>query len=77
MVSSHKSSRRKIGMFQRLADGRIKVTVRGGTSYNGNSRRIYGYADSEEEAERLALELAAQLNMRPDLGKGLTLFSFT
>lgn len=73
MVSSHKSSRRKIGMFQRLADGRIKVTVRGGTSYNGNSRRIYGYADSEEEAERLALELAAQLNMRPDLGKGLTL----
>ena len=65
--------RRKVGTRRPLADGRIRVTVSHGYDLNGNQRRISGIAESEEEADRLALELAARLGRRPDLGKGLTL----
>lgn len=74
MASSHKSHERsKLGTRTTLKDGRIKVTVSHGYRLDGNQRRISGIASSEEEADRLALELAAQLGKRPDLGKGLTL----
>lgn len=73
MASSHKTPRRKLGTFKRLADGTIRVTVRSGHRLDGGERSATGYAESEDEAERVALELAAQLSMRPDLGRGLTL----
>ena len=73
MASSHKSERRRVGTFKRLADGTIRVTVTHGRRYDGAKRRLTGYAKDEEEAERVALELTAQLNKRPDLGKMLTL----
>ena len=73
MASSHNSARRKVGNFEYLVDGTIKVTVRQGVRYDGSARRLIAYAKDEEEAERKALELAAELGRRPDLGKGLTL----
>ena len=73
MKSSHKQTRRRLGSFKRLADGTIKVTVRSGRRLDGGERSATGYAKDEDEAERVALELAAQLGMRPDLGRGLTL----
>ena len=65
--------RRKVGTRRPLADGRIRVTVSHGYDLNGNQRRISGIAESEEEADRLALELAARLGRSPDLGRRLTL----
>ena len=73
MASSHKSRRRKVGTFRQLSDGTIKVTVRHGYRYDGVAREISAVAQTEEEAEKLALELAAKLGKRPDLGRGLTL----
>lgn len=74
MASSHKpSGRSRLGHRETLRDGRIKVTVSHGYRLDGSQRRVSGVADTEEEADRLALELAAQLGRRPDLGKGLTL----
>lgn len=65
--------RRKVGTRRVLADGRIKVTVSHGYRMDGTQRRISGYATSDADADRLALELAAELGRRPDLGGGLTL----
>lgn len=73
MASSHKSSRRKVGTFRKLSDGTIKVIVSHGYRYDGLPRKISGIAKTEDEAERLALELSAELGKRPDLGMGLTL----
>lgn len=73
MASSHKTTRRKVGTFRKLSDGTIKVIVSHGYRYDGMPRKISGIARTEDEAERLALELAAQLGKRPDLGRGLTL----
>ena len=73
MPSSHKKPRRKVGTFRYRADGTIEVVVSHGYKYNGHQRSLSAKAKSEEEAERLALELAAQLGKRPDLGMGLTL----
>ena len=73
MASSHKSSRRKVGTFRKLSDGTIKVTVSHGYRYDGLPRKISGVAQTEAEAEKLALELSAELGKRPDLGMGLTL----
>lgn len=73
MASSHKDSRRKVGTFRKLSDGTIKVIVSHGYRYDGMPRKISAIAADEEEAERVALELAAQLGKRPDLGRGLTL----
>ena len=73
MTSSHRSPRSRLGTRKVLADGRIRVTVSHGYDLKGNQRRVTGYADTEEEADRLAMELAARLGRRPDLGRGLTL----
>ena len=73
MSSSHKSPRRKVGTRQVLADGRIKVTVCHGLRSDGKRRRLYDFANSEEEADRKALELASKLGMRLELGNGITL----
>lgn len=73
MASSHKSGRRKVGTFRTLSDGTIKVTVSHGYRYDGLPRKVSAIAKTEDEAERLALELSAELGKRPDLGKGLTL----
>jgi integrase len=56
-----------------LADGRIKVTVCHGLRSDGKKRRLYAYAKDDDEAERIALELASKLGMQPELGNGLTL----
>ena len=74
MSSSHISSgRSKLGSFKRLADGRIRVIVSHGYNLQGKPRKATGYADSMDEAERVAMELAAKLGKRPDLGRGLSL----
>ncbi len=73
MSSSHKSPRRKLGTRQVLADGTIKVTVSHGYRDDGQQRRLSAIAKDDDEAERLALELAAKLGRNPELGKGLTL----
>jgi len=74
MASSHNTTQRsKLGSFKLLADGRVRVTVAHGYDLNGNPRRLSDYADSIEDAERVALELSAKLGKRPDLGRGLTL----
>lgn len=56
-----------------MKDGRIKVTVSHGYRRDGQQRRISAYAQTEEEADRLALELASRLGRSPELGKGVTL----
>lgn len=73
MASSHNSPRRRLGTRKVLADGTIKVTVSHGYRSDGKQRRISQIARDEEEAERIALELAAKLGRNPELGKGLTL----
>ena len=74
MASSHKGTERsKLGSFERLKDGRIRVRVSHGYDLNGNPRRATGYASDMDEAESVALQLAADLGKRPDLGRGLTL----
>ncbi|MBP3884696.1 MAG: hypothetical protein J6D54_07155 [Olsenella sp.] len=73
MPEPQRKKRRKIGTFEHLSDGRVRVTVVHGTRLDGRLRRLSGIAESEEDAERVALELAAQLGRRPDLGRGLTL----
>lgn len=73
MASSHISPRRRLGTRKVLADGTIKVTVSHGYRSDGKQRRISQIARDEEEAERVALELAARLGRNPELGKGLTL----
>lgn len=73
MALSHNGERSKLGSFKQLKDGRIRVTVAHGYDLSGNSRRVVGYAEDMNQAERVALELAAQLGRRPDLGRGLTL----
>lgn len=73
MSLSHKSPRSRIGEYKTLADGTIRVRVSHGYDLQGKQRRLTGYAKTEDEAERLALELAADLGKRPDLGHGLTL----
>ena len=73
MASSHKSPRRKLGTRQVMADGTIKVTVSHGYREDGQQRRISQIAKDDEEADRIALELAAKLGRNPELGKGLTL----
>ena len=73
MASSHISSRRKVGTRQKLADGRIKVTVCHGLRSDGKKRRLYAYAKDDLEADRVALELAAKLGMHLELGNGITL----
>lgn len=73
MASSHISPRRRLGTRKVLADGTIKVTVSHGYRSDGKQRRISQIARDEEEAERIALELAAKLGRNPELGKGLTL----
>lgn len=67
------TSRRRVGTRKVLSDGRIRVTVSHGYRLDGRQRRVSGVAETEEEADRLALELAAQLGRCPDLGRGLTL----
>lgn len=73
MALSHKGKRSRLGSFKKLADGRIRVVVAHGYDLNGNPRRATGYAKDMDEAERVALELSAELGKRPDLGRGLTL----
>lgn len=73
MASSHKSPRRKLGTRQVMADGTIKVTVSHGYRDDGQQRRLSAIAKDDDEAERLALELAAMLGRNPELGRGLTL----
>lgn len=73
MASSHKSPRRKLGTRKVMADGTIKVTVSHGYREDGQQRRISQIAKDDEEADRIALELAAKLGRNPELGKGLTL----
>lgn len=65
--------RRKLGTRKTLADGRIRVTVSHGYRRDGSQRRLTAYAATEEEADRVALELAARLGRSPDLGNGITL----
>ena len=65
--------RRLVGTRKKLADGTIRVTVSHGYRADGQQRRISAVARDEDEAERLALELAAQLGRKPDLGRGVTL----
>ena len=67
------STRSRIGSRRRRADGTIEVTVCHGYRVDGKRRRLTGIAADEAEADRIALELAARLGMRPDLGRGLTL----
>lgn len=73
MASSHKSARRKVGTRKVLADGRIKVTVCHGLRSDGKKRRLYAYARDDDEADRVALELASRLGMQLELGNGITL----
>ena len=73
MTSSHKRPRSKLGTRQVLADGTIKVTVSHGYRDDGQQRRLSAIAKDDDEAERLALELAAKLGRSPELGRGLTL----
>lgn len=67
------AKRNKLGFFKTLADGRVKVQVSHGYTYDGKQRKTIGYARNMEEAERLAIKLAADLGRDPKLGKGLTL----
>ena len=73
MASSHKSPRRKVGTRHVLADGRIKVTVCHGLRSDGKKRRLYAYARDDDEADRIAMELASKLGMQLELGNGITL----
>lgn len=73
MASSHKSTRRKLGTRKVMADGTIRVTVSHGYRDDGRQRRLSAFAKDDDEADRLALELAARLGRNPELGKGLTL----
>ena len=73
MASSHNTPRRKVGTRKTLADGTIKVIVRRGVRNDGGRRALTGVAATEEEADALALELAAKLGSHVELGKGLTL----
>ena len=73
MASSHKKPRRKVGTYRFMADGTIKVIVRSGLRSDGKRRTLWSIAKDDEEAEKVALELAAKLGMNPELGKGLTL----
>lgn len=73
MASSHKQPRRRLGTRQVMADGTIKVTVSHGYRSDGKQRRISQIAKNEEEADRVAMELAAKLGRNPELGRGLTL----
>ena len=73
MTSSHNRRRNGLGERRRLADGRIRVTVCHGTDIRGRKRRVSAVAETEADADRVAMELAASLGMRPDLGNGLTL----
>ena len=73
MASSHKTARRKVGTRQVLADGRIKITVPHGLRSDGKRRRLSAFAEREEDADRLAYELAAKLGRNPELGNGITL----
>ena len=73
MASSHKKPRRRLGTRQVMADGTIKVTVSHGYREDGRQRRISQIAKDEDEADRVAMELAAKLGRDPELGKGLTL----
>jgi len=73
MASSHKTPRRKVGTRRIMADGTIKVIVRHGYTVEGKRRTLWAIAKDDDEADRLALELAARLGMDPNLGKGLTL----
>ena len=56
-----------------MADGTIKVIVRHGYTDDGRRRTLWALAKDDDEANRVALELAAKLGMNPELGKGLTL----
>lgn len=67
------AKRNKLGFFKTLADGRVKVQVSHGYTYEGKQRKRIGYARNMEEAEALAVKLAAELGRDPMLGKGLTL----
>ena len=73
MASSHKQPCRKVGTRQVLADGRIKVTVCHGLRSDGKKRRLYAYAKDDDEADKVALELASKLGMQLELGNGITL----
>lgn len=73
MASSHNRPTRRVGTRQTLADGRIKVTVCHGLRSDGKKRRLYAYAKDDDEADRLALELASKLGMQLELGNGITL----
>lgn len=73
MASSHKLPRRKVGTRRRMADGTIKVIVRHGYTDDGKRRTLWALAKDDDEADRVAIELAAKLGMNPELGKGLTL----
>ena len=73
MPSSHKKPRRKVGTFLPLADGTIKVVVRSGYTADGKRRTLWAIAKDDEEADRVALELASKLGMHPELGNGITL----
>lgn len=73
MASSHKSRRRKLGTRTKLADGTIRVTVQHGYRADGTPRRLHGYAKTDSQAERVAMELASKLGRSPELGKGITL----
>ena len=67
------AKRNKLGHFKKLADGRIRVTVSHGYRYDGQQRRLVGYAKNEAEAEMLAIQLASDLGRAPELGRGLSL----
>jgi len=73
MASSHKSPRRRLGTRKVMADGTIKVIVRHGYRSDGKRRTLWALAKDDEEADRIAIELAAKLGMDSNLGKGLTL----
>lgn len=73
MASSHKQPRRKVGTRRIMADGTIKVIVRSGYTVDGKRRTLWATAKDADEADRVALELAANLGMDINLGRGLTL----
>ena len=73
MASSHKSPRRKVGTRRIMADGTIKVIVRSGYTVDGKRRTLWATAKDADEADRVALELAANLGMDINPGRGLTL----
>ena len=73
MASSHKSPRRKVGTRRIMADGTIKVIVRSGYTVDGKRRTLWATAKDADEADRVALELASNLGMDINLGRGLTL----